>query len=73
MLALARKTGQSIVIGNDIEVCLLEIKGDQVKIGITAPKSVPVYRKEIYLQMQEANREAAGQSVDTEAIKKLFQ
>lgn len=73
MLALARKTGQSIVIGNDIEVCLLEIKGDQVKIGITAPKSVPVYRKEIYLQMQESNRAAAGQEIDTEAIKKLFQ
>lgn len=73
MLALARKTGQSIVIGNDIEVCLLEIKGDQVKIGITAPKSVPVYRKEIYLQMQESNRAAAEQEIDTEAIKKLFQ
>ena len=45
MLALARKTNQSIMIGNDIEITLLEIKGDQVKIGINAPKSVPIYRK----------------------------
>ena len=49
MLALARKTNQSIMIGNDIEITLLEIKGDQVKIGINAPKSVPIYRKEIYV------------------------
>ena len=73
MLALARKTNESIMIGNDIEVTLLEIKGDQVKLGISAPKSVAVYRKEIYLQIQEANKEAAGQQIDTEAMKKLFQ
>ena len=48
MLALARKINQSIMIGSDIEITLLEIKGDQVKIGINAPKSVPIYRKEIY-------------------------
>ena len=47
MLALARKINQSIMIGSDIEITLLEIKGDQVKIGINAPKSVPIYRKEI--------------------------
>ena len=47
MLALARKTNQSIMIGNDIEITLLEIKGDQVKIGINAPKSVPIYRMKI--------------------------
>ena len=51
MLALARKVNQSIMIGDDIEITLLEIKGDQVKIGISAPKSIPVYRKEIYLQI----------------------
>ncbi len=58
MLALARKVNESIVINDDIEVTILEIKGDQVKIGISAPKSVPVYRKELYVQMQEANKEA---------------
>lgn len=73
MLALARKLNQSIMIGSDVEVTLLEIKGDQVKLGIQAPKSVPVYRKEIYLQIQEANKEAANQDIDTEAVKKLFE
>lgn len=58
MLALARKVNESIVINDDIEVTILEIKGDQVKIGISAPKSVPVYRKELYVQMQQANKEA---------------
>ena len=62
MLALARKVNQSIIIGNDIEITLLEIKGDQVKIGINAPKSVPIYRKEIYEQIQEENKKAAQNS-----------
>ena len=69
MLALARKVNESIMLGNDIEITLLEIKGDQVKIGISAPKSVPIYRKEIYLQIQEENRQAAGQEIDVEALK----
>ena len=60
MLALSRKQGESIVIGNNIEITVLEAKGDQVKIGISAPKSVPVYRKEIYAQIQEENREAVS-------------
>ena len=51
MLALTRKSGESIVINNDVEITVLDIKGDQVKIGITAPKSVPVYRKEVYLSL----------------------
>ena len=45
MLALARKSNESIMLGNDIEITVLEIKGDQVKLGIKAPKSVPIYRK----------------------------
>ena len=45
MLALSRKKDEAIVINNDIEVTIIEVKGDQVKLGITAPKSVPVYRK----------------------------
>ena len=60
MLALTRKNGESIIIGNDIEITILDVKGEQVKIGISAPKSVPVYRKEIYLQIQEANKEAVN-------------
>lgn len=71
MLALSRKKNEAIVINNNIEVTILEVKGDQVKIGITAPKEVPVYRKEVYLQIQEANREAAGAD-GMEALKNLL-
>ena len=71
MLALSRKQGESIVIGNNIEITVLEAKGDQVKIGISAPKSVPVYRKEIYAQIQEENREAVAY-LDVESLKKLL-
>lgn len=72
MLALARKVNQSIIIGNDIEITLLEIKGDQVKMGINAPKSVPIYRKEIYEQIQEENKKAAQTEIDVETLKNLF-
>jgi carbon storage regulator len=71
MLALSRKKGEAIVINNDIEVTILEVKGDQVKIGIAAPKEVPIYRKEVYIQIQEANKEAMSKP-DPEAFKKLF-
>ncbi len=72
MLALSRKTSESIIVGNDIEITILEIKGDQVKIGINAPKSIPIYRKEIYIQIQEANREAASSTASMETLKKIF-
>lgn len=58
MLALTRNRNESIMLGNDIEITVLEVKGEQVKIGINAPKSIPIYRKEIYLQIQESNKEA---------------
>ena len=51
MLALTRKKGEALVINNNIEITVLEIRGDQIKIGISAPKDVPVYRKEVYLQI----------------------
>lgn len=72
MLALSRKVNESIIIGNDIQITILEIKGEQIKIGITAPKSVPVYREEVYRQIKEANKEAASDAVQ-ENLKKLFQ
>ncbi|MFG6329449.1 MAG: carbon storage regulator CsrA [Lachnospiraceae bacterium] len=72
MLALARKLNQSIVIGNNIEITLLEIKGDQIKLGINAPKSVPIYRKEIYEQIQEENKKAAQAKIDMGSLKNLF-
>ena len=58
MLALSRKKGESLIINNNIEVMVLETHGDQVKIGISAPKEVPIYRKEVYLQIQKENEEA---------------
>lgn len=72
MLALSRKINETIVINNDIEITILEIKGEQVKIGINAPKTVPVYRKELYVQIQEANKEAAENTVSVDQIKNLF-
>ena len=70
MLALSRKKGEALVINNNIEVTVLEVKGDQVKIGISAPKEVPIYRKEVYLQIQDSNKEAM--QADLEPLKKLF-
>ena len=71
MLALSRKKDEAIVINDDIEIKVIEIKGDQVKIGISAPKSVPIYRKEVYVQIQEANK-AAANSEDADTLKNIF-
>ncbi len=59
MLVLTRKINQSIIIGNQIEVSILEIRGEQVRIGITAPQTVPVHRKEIFEQIQSENKAAS--------------
>ena len=58
MLALSRKKNEALIINNNVEITILEIKGEQVKIGISAPKEVPIYRKEVYVQIQNANEEA---------------
>ncbi len=71
MLALSRKKNEAIIINNNVEITILEVKGDQVKIGITAPKEVPIYRKEVYLQIQEANKEAVNVE-GIEALKNLL-
>ena len=71
MLALTRKKGESIIIGDDIEVTVLSVQGDQVKLGIRAPRTVPVHRREIYEQIQQANRESAN-SADLDTVKNLF-
>jgi len=71
MLALSRKKGEAIIINNNVEVTILEVKGDQVKIGITAPREVPVYRKEVYLQIQESNKEAVNAD-GIEALRNLL-
>ena len=66
MLILTRKVGESVAIGDDIQVSVVEIKGTQVKLGIRAPKDVTVHREEIYLKIQEENRRAA--QVSKEAL-----
>jgi carbon storage regulator len=70
MLVLTRKSNQSIMIGDDIEVSVLAIMGEKVRIGIEAPRSVPVFRKEVYLEIQqdsakpEEERKAVDQALD---------
>jgi carbon storage regulator len=71
MLALSRKKNEALVINNNIEITVLEIKGEQVKLGISAPKEVPVYRKEVYVQIQNANAEATNAD-GLEALKNLL-
>lgn len=60
MLVLTRSEGESVMIGSDIVVTVLEVRGDVVRIGIDAPKSVKVHREEVYRALEEANREAVG-------------
>lgn len=71
MLALTRKKNEALIINNNIEITVLDIKGDQVKIGISAPKDVSIYRKEVYIQIQEANKESMNNDPDalTEFLK----
>jgi len=63
MLVLTRKLGESIAIGDDIKITLLDIKGKQLRIGIDAPKGVSVYRDEIYQAIQEQNLQAAASDI----------
>ncbi len=71
MLALTRKKGEALVVNNNIEITVLEIRGDQIKIGIQAPKEVPIYRKEVYLQIQKEN-EAAVEIDGLEVLNNLL-
>jgi carbon storage regulator len=71
MLVLTRKSNQSIMIGDEIEVSVLAIMGEKVRIGIEAPRSIPVFRKEVYLEIQQdTSPEEARQAVD-EALDRM--
>lgn len=59
MLVLTRKKDQSIIINDNIEITILEVQGDQVRIGINAPKSISIHRKEVFLEIQQENKKAA--------------
>jgi carbon storage regulator len=75
VLVLTRKSNQSIMIGDEIEVSVLSIMGEKVRIGIQAPRDIPVFRKEVYLEIQqERAKEMAGTNVRQEvdqALRKL--
>lgn len=62
MLVLTRKTGQKLIIANEIEITVLETKGEAVKIGIEAPKHITIYREEIFEEIKKANRQATEQA-----------
>lgn len=65
MLVLSRKTNQSIVIGDDVEIMVVDIKGDQIKLGIKAPRSIKVFRKEVYDDIEQQNKESMVKNADT--------
>jgi carbon storage regulator len=68
MLVLTRKSNQSIMIGDDIEVSVLSIMGEKVRIGIQAPRDVPVFRKEVYLEIQQEQVGAPGPGSPRETV-----
>ena len=69
MLVLTRKTNQSIMIGDEIEVSVLAVSGDKVRVGISAPRDVPVFRKEVYLAIQEERISSPAREAATSAAK----
>jgi carbon storage regulator len=73
LLILTRKIGEGIILGDDIRISIMEIRGKQIRIGIEAPPEVVVLREEIYLRIQEENLRAAGvRDVDLTEITKLW-
>jgi len=73
VLVLTRRANQSIMIGNDVVVTVLDVRGDQVRIGIRAPRSVTVHREEVYAELAKANQAAASPSAaNLEQLKSLI-
>jgi carbon storage regulator len=73
MLILTRKLNESINIGDNVEVSVIEIKGDQVKLGISAPREIKVYRKEVYLAIQRENEEASRTPIELPVLGNLIE
>lgn len=69
MLVLTRRENQSIMIGGDVVITILEVRGDQVRVGVRAPRSVAVHREEVFAELERANRAAASPS--QEAVGRL--
>ncbi|WP_010631880.1 carbon storage regulator CsrA [Sporolactobacillus vineae] len=71
MLVLTRKPGESIRIGNDIELKVVSVEGDQVKLGINAPKSVDIHRSEIYEAIRKQNSQAAREKLSEDLLQAM--
>ena len=69
MLALTRKKGESVMIGDDIEIVVLQVSGEQVKLGFDAPRSISVHRKEVYEQIKNENLAAAATNAKLEELR----
>ncbi|HEX3047066.1 MAG TPA: carbon storage regulator CsrA [Bacillota bacterium] len=72
MLVLTRKLNESIMVGDDVKITIVDVKGDQVKLGITAPRQVAVHREEVYREIQKENQLAAQGSANLDALGKMF-
>lgn len=72
VLVLSRKKGESIMIGDEIELIVVEIKGDQVRLGVKAPKHVDVYRNEVFKAISESNKEASVKVVKPDELSRMF-
>ncbi|MEV6344527.1 carbon storage regulator CsrA [Actinoplanes sp. NPDC051851] len=74
MLVLTRRAGESVMIGDDVVITVLEARGDVIRLGIQAPRHVQVHREEVYRELQEANRQAASPTdAAVEAVTKLVE
>jgi carbon storage regulator len=72
MLVLSRKKGESIMIGDQVEITILSVDGDTIKVGINAPKDVEVFRKEVYITIQISNKEASENTLKLSDLKKII-
>lgn len=71
MLVLTRRPGESVMVGDDVVITVLEVRGDVVRLGIRAPRSVPVHREEVFLELRAANQEAASSTESEGAVEAL--
>ena len=71
MLVLTRKSNQSIMIGDEIEVSVLAVMGEKVRIGIQAPRAIPVFRKEVYLEIQQDRASQGASAAVNDALERL--
>lgn len=73
MLVLTRKLNESIMVGDNVKITIVDVKGDQVKLGITAPREVAVHREEVYREIQKENQLAANAKANLDQLSKMFE